>query len=69
MNNELALIGVPSHGTKAANQNNVNVEMTIRFKLVDTDVNFVRWKKNYLQMYKVEVAIPAKDFEPERITV
>ena len=38
-----------SHGTKTANQKNINIEMSFTIKIDDTDNHFNRWKNNYRQ--------------------
>lgn len=39
-----------SHGTKKANLNNANKELSIRFR-IDNNLHFDRWKNNYLLKY------------------
>lgn len=48
MEQEVKLLGGYTHGTKGANELNVNREYSITIKIREGNANFERWKKNYL---------------------
>lgn len=48
MEQEVELIGGYTHGTKTANELNINKEYSITIRIKDKNPTFERWKENYL---------------------